>query len=299
MQKIPFHIVSGFLGCGKTTLLKRMIEKYSDKTRIGIIQNEFAPANIDGAELRKTGKDFSLLEIKNGSVFCACLLGPFTRSLEKFIDEHKPEAVIIESSGLSDTTSVAEILSSGTLGKKIYLASNWCIVDALNFLKTGLQKQRVIHQLRMADVVLINKTDLLKTDSGPLKREIKSINPFAEIKETLYCNIDFEIGHPALNKFYSANEKPLARPDISSMVIRSQKRISEDSLRQFLNEWSPKALRIKGSINLTTGKSLAVQCTFGSVELSETEALSCPAELIALSTEFTLREWHKAFKELK
>jgi len=298
MEKIPFHIISGFLGSGKTTLLKRIIEKYSDSAKIGIIQNEFAPANIDGAELKKTGRNFHLLEIKNGSVFCVCLMGSFSRSLEKFIEDVQPEVIIIESSGLSDTTSVAEVISLGTLSEKIYLASNWCIVDAVNFSKTGLQKQRVIHQLRMADVVLINKTDLLKNGCEPLKKEIKNINPFAEIKETMFCNANFEIGHPALDKFYSAIEKPLARPDISSMVIKSQKRISEGSLKQFLNAWSPKAIRIKGFANLTTGKSVAVQCIFGSVELSETEVLSSPAELIAISSEFTLREWHKAFKEL-
>ncbi|MCD6354608.1 MAG: hypothetical protein J7L95_03575 [Prolixibacteraceae bacterium] len=52
MNKIPFHIISGFLGSGKTTFLKRIIEQYSSQTKIGIIQNEFAPANIDGVELK-------------------------------------------------------------------------------------------------------------------------------------------------------------------------------------------------------------------------------------------------------
>ncbi len=51
MQKIPFHLISGFLGSGKTTFLKRIINKYSSETKIRIIQNEFAPANIDGPEL--------------------------------------------------------------------------------------------------------------------------------------------------------------------------------------------------------------------------------------------------------
>ena len=106
MQKIPFHIISGFLGSGKTTLLKRIIEKYSDNAKIGIIQNEFAPANIDGVELKKSGDNFTLLEINNGSVFCVCLLGDFLRSLEKFINENTPDILVIECSGLSDTTSI-------------------------------------------------------------------------------------------------------------------------------------------------------------------------------------------------
>jgi G3E family GTPase len=135
MQKIPLHIISGFLGSGKTTLLKNIIDKYADSVKIGIIQNEFAPANIDGVTLNQTGKNFNLLEIKNGSVFCVCLLGTFTRSLEQFIDEYQPEAIIVEASGLSDTTSMVEVMSSGNLADKIYLAANWCIVDALIFRK--------------------------------------------------------------------------------------------------------------------------------------------------------------------
>jgi G3E family GTPase len=298
MQKIPFHIISGFLGSGKTTLLKRIIEKYSDNTKIGIIQNEFAPANIDGVELKKSGDNFTLLEINNGSVFCVCLLGDFARSLEKFINENNPNILVIECSGLSDTTSIAEILSVGTLSDKIYLASNWCIVDAQNFSKVGLMKQRVTHQLRMADVVVINKIDLAENETETIIDEIKKINPFAEIRESTYCNIDFELGNSTLNKFYFSNEKPLDRPDVHSMVIKSGRKLKEDTLKIFLDEWADKAFRIKGFVNLKNGKTVAVQCTFGTVELFEVEQSFHPTELVAITEEFSLREWHQGFKKI-
>lgn len=299
MQKIPFHIISGFLGSGKTTFLKRIIDKYSAETKIGIIQNEFAPANIDGAELKKSGKDFNLLEINNGSVFCVCLLGNFVRSLEKFIDEYRPDMLIIEASGLSDTTSISEVVSSGSLAEKIYMASNWCIVDAQNFTKVGLMKQRVSHQIRMADVVVINKTDLIVNGIEAIRAEIKKSNPFAEIKETIFCNIDFKLGNSAINKFYFGELKTMPRPDINSMVIKTGRKISRNSLELFLNEWAPKAYRIKGFINLNEGKTAAVQCTFDTVEISEIDNSFHPTEIVALSDQFNLREWNKAFKELQ
>ena len=173
MSKIPFHIISGFLGSGKTTFLKRIIDQYSAEKKIGIIQNEFAPANIDGAELKQSGKDFNLLEINNGSVFCVCLLGDFVKSLEKFVDEYQPDDIIIEASGLSDTTSISEIIAASSLADKIYLASNWCIVDAPNFAKVGFMKQRVSHQLRMADIVVVNKTDLIENGLNTIRNEVK------------------------------------------------------------------------------------------------------------------------------
>jgi G3E family GTPase len=298
LNKIPFHIISGFLGSGKTTFLKRIIDRYSSEFKIGIIQNEFAPANIDGTELKKLDKDFNLLEINNGSVFCVCLLGDFVRSLEKFIDEYKPDILIIEASGLSDTTSIAEVVSAGSLSEKIYLASNWCVVDAQNFAKTGLMKQRVFHQLRMADVVVINKTDLVETGIDLIRAEIKKANPFAEIRETTYCNIDFELGNSAIKKLYFGEIKSLPRPSVNSMVIKTGRKISKKSLEFFLNEWAPKAYRIKGFVNLKEGKTAAVQCTIGSVEIVEIANDFHPTELIAISDQFTLREWNQAFKEL-
>lgn len=297
MNKIPFHIISGFLGSGKTTFLKRIIEKYSDKSKIGIIQNEFAPANIDGAELKKSGKDFSLLEINNGSVFCVCLLGNFVRSLENFIDECDPDILIIEASGLSDTTSISEVVSDGSLSEKIYLASNWCIVDAQNFAKVGLMKQRVSHQIRMADVVVINKIDLAENSVKIIRSDIKKANPFAEIRETTFCNIDFELGNSAINKYFFGEVKTMSRPDINSMVIKSGRKISRQSLDMFLKEWASKAYRIKGFVNLKEGKTAAIQCTFDSVEIIEIENAFHPTEIIALSDQFNLREWNKSFKE--
>ncbi len=298
MSKIPFHIVSGFLGSGKTTFLKKIIKEYSGKYKLGIIQNEFAPANIDGVELKKSDSPFDLLEINNGSVFCVCLLGDFVRSLEKFIEEYRPEILIIEASGLSDTTSISEVLSSGKLAEQIFLASNWCIVDAPNFSKTGMMKQRVIQQIRMADVILINKTDLAKKETPGLKAEIKKRNPFAEIKESVYCNIDFDVEKTPVSKFYMGSEKAMGRPQVQSMVLKSGRRLNPESLNTFLQKWAPKAFRIKGFVNTKDNKTLAVQCTFGQIELSETDTLFGPSELVALTDQFTLREWNRSFKAL-
>lgn len=295
-MKIPFHIISGFLGSGKTTFLKQIIDSYSEKYKLGIIQNEFAPSNIDGVVLKNSGKDFHLLEINKGSVFCVCLLGDFNRSLEKFIAEHHPDVLIIEASGLSDTTSVGEVVSAGLLSEKIYLASNWCIVDALNFQKAGLMRQRLEHQIRMADKILVNKTDLVES-ADELKGEIRKMNPFAEIGATTFCNADFKPGVAAISKFYPDLGNPLARPEVNSMVIKSGKKILKDQLVQFLNKWAPKAYRIKGYVNLKDSTTLAVQCVFDKIELTPVKNNFHPTELIALSEQFSLKQWNQSFKE--
>lgn len=297
MQKIPFHIISGFLGSGKTTFLQKIIREHSGDHKLGIIQNEFAPANVDGAILKQDVSTFSLLEINNGSVFCVCLLTDFARSLEKFIDTYQPEIIIMEASGLSDTTSVAEILTSGNLADKIVLASNWCIVDAVNFGKTGLMAQRVNHQLRMADMVVINKIDLISGNTATLIDSVKKVNPFAKITEASYCRIDFTPGSHPLSKFYFDHEKPLNRPDINSMVIKSQKLMKPEAIREFLEKWGPKSIRIKGFIKVTSVSAVAVQCIFDQIQVSSPVVFYQSTELIALSTEFKLPEWNRSFKE--
>ena len=298
MQKIPFHIISGFLGSGKTTFLEKIIKNYSEKYKLGIIQNEFAPANIDGAILKNSEKNFDLLEINNGSVFCVCLMGDFARSLEKFISEYHPDILIIEASGLSDTTSISEVLSSGALGEKLFLAANWCIVDAPNYLKTGLMKQRVNQQIRMADEVIINKIDLAPDKTEILKNEIKKINPYSTIRETTFCNIEFEPTKTGESKFYFDLPEPMNRPEINSMVIKTGRKPSRESLENFLKEWASKSYRIKGFVNIKEKKTIAVQCTFDKIETSEITGYFDSTELVALTDRFTLREWNRSFKQI-
>jgi G3E family GTPase len=298
VKKIPVHIISGFLGSGKTTFLKRIIEKYSDKYKLGIIQNEFAPSNIDGTELKMKNENFHLLEINNGSVFCVCLLGDFVRSLENFVDEYHPDIILIEASGLSDTGSVAEVLSAGSLGEKIFLASNWCIVDVPNFARAGMMKQRVNQQIRMADVVLINKVDLAENQTKQVKDAVKKLNPFAEITETQFCNKAFDVEKKTIPRFYPDEGQPLSRPGIHSMVLKSGRKMSRESLESFLQKWAPKSYRIKGFVNTKDNQTLAVQCTFDTIETNETEKYWGPTELVALSDQFSLREWNHSFRQM-
>lgn len=297
MQKIPFHIISGFLGSGKTTFLKQILGQIPAGEKIGVVQNEFAPANIDGTELKQAGRDFQLLELNNGSVFCACLLGDFVDSLNRFVDRYQPDLVVLEASGLSDPTSVAETLSLPPLSEKIYLAGNWCVVDTVNFNRGGLMRQRIIHQVRAADVVLLNKADLAGDKISGVKAEIRQINPFADLRETSFGQAFFQEELQPVKKFYFDRVAPLGRPDIQSMVIKSGKRLTRDRLEKFLNQWAPLAYRIKGFVALADGASVAVQCTLGTVEIKPVEWLAGPTELVALTDQFTLPEWNRSFRE--
>lgn len=282
MSSIPLQLVTGFLGSGKTTFLKHYLEKFSGSAKIGIIQNEFSEVNVDGQELKQNYSGFELLEVNNGSVFCVCLLGSFVDSLAAFIDQVQPDELILEASGMSDPLSIGQILQSPALKNKVYLDRVWCLVDALNFSKITALQTRVMHQIRMADTVLINKTDLIGDGIDGMVEKIKKINPFAEIEPTSFARIEF-IRHKPVMKFFSPGEKAEnGRPDLESQVIKSARKISPENLTAFMNLTEKGCIRSKGYVNLNTGEKVFVQGSFGLHTIQKVDVFSAPTELVII-----------------
>jgi len=306
MSAVPFFLVTGFLGSGKTTLLKRFLNSFADNKKIAVIQNEFAPANIDGKELKETGKSFHILEINKGSVFCVCLLSDFTKSLNELLDTIKPDAVILEATGLADPIAVGELLQADELKDKIYLSNAWCIVDAVNFSKVIKSVQRVSHQIRVADTVILNKMDKFTGDIHEIENQISLLNPFAKISQTSFCDVNLNDAfaefttEPVVQK--RADEfsqfKSSDRPNLGSAVIRSNKKISQQHLALFLKEYKKKAYRLKGYVNMEDGKTVAVQSCFGETQILEQANYVGPTEIIAIGPGINPLTFSKQFRSL-
>ena len=111
MTKID--IVSGFLGAGKTTLIKKLLKEALADTKVVLIENEFGEIGIDGGFLKEAG-----IEIKemNSGCICCSLVGDFGTSLKEVLDTYAPERIVIEPSGVGKSThgSVSSRSSSHT-----------------------------------------------------------------------------------------------------------------------------------------------------------------------------------------
>ncbi len=300
MTKIPFYLVTGFLGSGKTTLLKRYLETFSETRKIAIIQNEYAEVNIDTSELKKTGKSFDILEMNNGSVFCVCLLGDFVRSLNEFILEYHPDVVILEASGLSDPISVSQMLSAPALRNLVWLSHTYTVVDALNFEKTLQRVRRNLHQIQIADTIILNKCDLAADHIAGIESRIKSINPFADIIKTAYCDIIFDEKFKFRPPSFAVNgsvREDGGRPDIDSVVIKTTKIISSANLDLFLHKWTRRTYRMKGYVNTDAG-GMALQSSFEQFELFEISNYNNPTQLVILGPDLGDRLVQKEFEEL-
>jgi len=307
MKKVPFFLVTGFLGSGKTTFLKRILEKTPNHKKTAIIQNEFAPASIDGVELKRGEQKFELLEVNNGSVFCVCLLSDFISSLEEFVIEHQPDQVFLEASGLSDPIAIAQILQSEALQPLLYLEKVWTIIDAKHFSEKHKLITSLQHQLRIADVVILNKTDLVDEERIQLlKEEIKVLNPMASISPSSYCKLSPEEWSEELqqtavaikNAKQNAAVESCGRPPISAGVLKSSRKISRAHLEQFIDKYSEQTIRIKGFAKLENGEGISVQTSFQEKTYTKVDHYPGGTLLIAMGAQFNLSEFSKDYRKL-
>ena len=299
---VPFYLITGFLGSGKTTLLKNILAAYSDKKRIAIIQNEFAPSGADGKELQLTGHVFKLIEINNGSVFCVCMLNNFIQTLQQVVRSYKPELLFLEASGLADPVNIIELLQSGEVKNSIVLSKIITLVDAPNFSRGIHSLTRFKHQIMIADTVIVNKTDLLRASTNTIHEEISELNPFCKIIESTYCNVPLTnlvdvtlTDHKAANNF--VGKKSGGRPDFNACVLRIHGKMTHEGLKMFIFDLQESCPRIKGFVQQAGEKVFGVQSVFTNVEIKEIRDYHGPNEIIAFGKNLTVKKLRNAFKK--
>ena len=172
---VPLTIISGFLGAGKTTVINNLVQKRESDcgTRTGLLVNDFAEVNIDAELIRSSFKDGheALVELSNGCV-CCTISGELEHSIEKVLDcgvDH----IIVETSGVSDPRTIVATLLLPQLRKHVWLSGLVVVVDGESIRDTLETSASARNQLKQADVVVINKTDLLTSDQ------------YEEVKETI------------------------------------------------------------------------------------------------------------------
>jgi G3E family GTPase len=304
LLKTPVYLITGFLGSGKTTFIKRVLDGFAPDKKIAIVQNEFAPSNFDGKELKRyTNRNFELLEINNGSVFCVCLLSGFVQSFELFVIKHKPDFIFIETSGLSDPISVGEIFNSPQLQNIAYLAGSVCIVDATSFLKLEKLQQRIMHQVQTADTIIVNKKDCVE-DLHEVQLLCKTVNPQANIIEASFCDVDIAeiLGFKSSEGFSSTKKtvisaEDLGRPNIFSLVLKTVKPLKANNFEPFIQYVSAKLIRLKGYIILDDGVCKAVHIAMGQIQTESLEKPVRQTEIIALGYELNAGDFKKVYEK--
>src|SRR5213083_412146 len=187
-EKIPVTVLTGYLGAGKTTLLNRILTEQHGK-KYAVIVNEFGEIGIDNDLV--VGADEEVFEMNNGCI-CCTVRGDLIRIIEGLMRRKGQfDAIIVETTGLADPAPVAQtFFVDENVGRKTKLDAVVTVADA-KWLKERLKDApEAKNQIAFADVILINKTDLVAPDElGDVEARIRGINPYARLHKTQRCDI--------------------------------------------------------------------------------------------------------------
>jgi G3E family GTPase len=182
-EKVPVTVLTGYLGAGKTTLLNRILSEPHGK-KYAVIVNEFGEIGIDNDLV--VGADEEVFEMNNGCI-CCTVRGDLVRILDGLMRRKgKFDAVIVETTGLADPAPVAQtFFVDENVGRKTRLDAVVTVADAKWLSDRLKDAPEAKNQIAFADVILINKTDLVSPEElREVEGRVRGINPYAKVHTT-------------------------------------------------------------------------------------------------------------------
>src|SRR5215467_8464933 len=187
-DKTPVTVLTGYLGAGKTTLLNRILSEPHGK-KYAVIVNEFGEIGIDNDLV--VGAEEEVFEMNNGCI-CCTVRGDLVRIIDGLMRRKgKFDAIIVETTGLADPAPVAQtFFMDENVGRKAKLDAVVAVADAKWLSDRLKDAPEAKNQIAFADVILLNKTDLVKPDElGEVEARIRGLNPYAKVHKTQRCQI--------------------------------------------------------------------------------------------------------------
>ena len=171
MTKID--IISGFLGAGKTTLIKKLLSEALKGQQVVLIENEFGEIGIDGGFLKESG--IEIREMNSGCICCS-LVGDFGTSLKEVIDTYHPDRIVIEPSGVGKLSDVIKAVKNVKTDCEISLNSYTTVVD-VNKCKMYMRNfgEFFENQLEYAKTIILSRTDTPKATDEKVEQAVELI----------------------------------------------------------------------------------------------------------------------------
>lgn len=191
IEQTPVTVLTGYLGAGKTTLLNRILSEQHGK-KYAVIVNEFGEVGIDNDLI--VDADEEVFEMNNGCI-CCTVRGDLIRIIESLMRrKDRFDAILVETTGLADPAPVAQtFFVDDEVRQKTKLDAIVTVVDAKHLLGEIDQAHEAQEQLAFADIVILNKTDLVTPEQlSAVEARIRKINPTATIKQSTRCDVPLD-----------------------------------------------------------------------------------------------------------
>jgi G3E family GTPase len=252
MAPVPILLAAGFLGAGKTTVVNHLLA-HAEGRRIAAVVNDFGAINID-AELIAGAAD-GVVSLSNGCICCS-LEGDLLRTLAALLRrDPRPEFIVIETSGVADTTDVVRNLMDPVIWREAPLETVLCVVDA-TIPVAMLDDALLRSQVRAADVIALSKVDLADTaGQAQIRDAVRAIRPVAVLVDAPHGEVPAALLFPSDIDRVPAPREPAPREPgrrrpaadrFETLSWTSEHPVSLSRLQQAISRLAPKLARAKG-----------------------------------------------------
>jgi len=221
MAKTKVDIVSGFLGAGKTTFIKKLLEEAISGEKTVLIENEFGEIGIDGGFLKDSG-----VEIKemNSGCICCSLVGDFASSLKEILTKFKPDRIIIEPSGVGKLSDIMKAIANVEKDLEVEQNSAVTVVDVKKcrmYMKNF--GEFFNNQIQFATTIVLSRTDVATQEvTDEAVKLIRTVNPTATVITTPIALLSGK-------KLLDILEKPV---DLKTELLKQVKDEDEDECEE-------------------------------------------------------------------
>jgi G3E family GTPase len=247
--KIPVVVVTGYLGSGKTTLLKNILK--GTKKKVAVLMNEFGEIGIDTKIIK--GKNVDIKEMLGGCVCCS-LTGELEAAIGEVLEKTKPDMIVTETTGVAEPDAIVTNIRNM---RGVKLDSVVTVVDADAFVKFPSLGHTGRLQIEGADVILLNKMDLVKAgDIDGIVRALQQINPQARIIKTTYSNVDTDSILGVTVEKPAREHEPHDASEFESFTYTSRRVHGQPSFVKFVQKIPREIYRAKGYVMFPEGSHI-------------------------------------------
>ncbi len=258
-KEIPVHLICGFLGAGKTTLMRHVLAMQPSDERLVIVINEYGELGIDGRLLE--GFDSDVRELTTGCI-CCTLQSDLVYALFDVYEQFLPDRIIIEASGVAEVEGLQKAVSRVGLTTPLRLGSITTVVDAEMFRQRDMLGKAFLNPIRKADLILLNKVDLIGEDEVAFHcRALNEINSEARLVPVLHCAVDRELFLAPGRAVFpiedsDGHHQHLEEEGFVAFSFESPAPLDKVALRRWLDGLPWEVFRVKGFVCLEEGRQV-------------------------------------------